>query len=147
MSVLILLYIVLLSLVMAFLEVQIEGNAGWAKNLPTWKFKNPIRSIIGWTTIDGYHVWLWAFIILIFHFPFIVGHNFSLDSELIVVESLLIFFVVEDFLWFVINPAWGLKKFFTKEIPWHPTKIFFLPQNYWISFLIIGVFEAVRRLV
>jgi hypothetical protein len=143
-----LVFLILVSLVIALQEIQIEGKGGWAEHLPTWKIKNPIRGIVGWPTlVDGYHLYLWLLMFLIFHAPFFFGFPFNKTNELLAIEMVLLFSILEDFLWFVFNPAWGIKKFFTEEIPWHPHKILFLPQNYWISFIIIGVFEIVKNII
>ena len=143
-----LIFLILVSLVIALQEIQIEGKGGWAENLPTWKIKNPIRGIVGWPTlVDGYHLYFWLLMLLIFHAPFFFGFPFNKTNELLVLEMILLFSVLEDFLWFVFNPNWGIKKFFTTEIPWHPHKILFLPQNYWVSFLIITVFEVVKNIL
>lgn len=139
-------FLLAVSVIFALLEIQIEGSEGWAENLPTWKVKNPFRKVVGWPTLaDGYHFWMWVFVILIFHAPFFFGFPFNQINELLIIEMIFIFFLLEDFLWFVFNPSWGLKNFFTKEIPWHPHKIMFLPQNYWIGFVLLAIFEIVKN--
>jgi hypothetical protein len=147
MNPLLLIFVFLISVTFALTEIQIEGPEGWAKNLPTWKVKNPIKKIIGWTTLDGYHTWMWVFFIIAFHSPYYFGLPFSLSKEVLLLESFFLFMFVEDFLWFVFNPAWGIKKFFTKEIPWHPNKILYLPQDYWISFFLLIVLDLIRRVI
>lgn len=143
-----LIFILITSASFALLEIQIEGSGGWAENLPTWKIKNPFKKIVGWSTlVDGYHMWMWVFTISMFHAPIFFGMPFTLGNELIIIESLLFFYFLEDFFWFVFNPSWGIKKFFTKEIPWHPNKILFLPQNYWLFMVIIIVFEVFKNSV
>ncbi|MBU1127366.1 MAG: hypothetical protein ABIH88_02555 [Patescibacteria group bacterium] len=139
-------YTLICALFFALLEIQIEGDGGWAKNLPCWRIKNPLRKIIGWKEITGYHVFFWVLFFLFFHFPFFFGFDFNLNNELIILELLFLFLFVEDFFWFVFNPSWGIKKFFKKEIPWHPKKILFFPQNYWIGFLTLLLIDFLRRL-
>lgn len=139
-------FLVIMSAAWALMEIQIEGNGGWAENLPTWKVKNPFPKILSWPTlVDGYHLWMWATTILIFQSPFFFGWAFNIQNELVAIEMWFLFGLIEDFLWFVFNPAWGIKKFFIKEIPWHKNKILFLPQNYWVMFVIIFLFEVFRR--
>ncbi|MFC1625903.1 hypothetical protein ACFL1Q_02595 [Patescibacteria group bacterium] len=140
------LFLIIISTVFALLEIQIEGTAGWAKNLPTWRIKNPFKKIINWPTlVDGYHLYVWILSFFIFHGPFFFGFPFNLKNELLVLELLLVFFTLEDFLWFVFNPAWGIKKYFTTEIPWHKRKILYIPQDYWIFIIIIGIIEVVKH--
>lgn len=141
-------FVIVISAVVALLEIQIEGTGGWAKNLPKWEIKNPFKKIVGWPTLlDGYHFWSWVLILIVFHTPFFFGLSFNRTNELLVIEMLIIFLQLEDFLWFVFNPAWGIKKFFTQEIPWHGRKILFLPKNYWIYFIFLGIFEVVKNLL
>jgi hypothetical protein len=42
------------------------------------------------------------------------------------------FWVVEDFLWFVVNPAFGLRRFRPRHIAWHKRWAFGAPVDYWI---------------
>jgi len=128
------------------MEIQIEGENGWAAKLPTWRVKNPLKIISGWPEITGYHLFLWLTFIAIFHFPFFLGFPLTLANELLVIEVVYAFLFIEDFFWFVFNPGWGLKKFFSQKIPWHADKFLFLPQSYWLSFAIIIILEFLRRL-
>lgn len=128
-------YIAAISALFAYLEIQIEGNHGWAEKLPTWKIKNPVRGIIGWPYVTGYHVSMWALFISLFHWPFFVGNVWNWKNEFFILQGLAWFLYLEDFWWFVLNPAWGLRRFFTTEIPWHPHKFLFFPLNYWIGLL------------
>ncbi len=147
MSISLFIYIIWISLIFAFLEIQIEGARGWAENLPCWKYKNPFRKIIGWTTIDGYHVYCWLLFGSLFHLPYFFGYPITIENEFNIILSFFLFGIFEDFLWFVFNPAWGIKKFFTKEIPWHPKKILFFPQNYWIQFTTLLLLLLARNFV
>lgn len=140
-------FVFLCALIHALLEIQIEGENGWAEKLPTKRFNNPFEKITGWTYIDGYHLFTWILFILFFHLPFLFNLSFNFQNELLILESIFVFFLVEDFLWFVINPKWGIKNFFTQKISWHPNKILFFPQNYWISFIIIFVLDFIRKSV
>lgn len=137
-------YLILVSLLFALLEIQIEGANGWSEKLPAWKIKNPFRRVIGWTHFDGYHFYGWLLFGALFHLPYFFGFPFSLKNEFVVIESIFIFFAVEDFLWFVFNPAWGIKKFFTKEIPWHPRKIILFPQDYWIQLCLFFLLQLMK---
>lgn len=47
--------------------------------------------------------------------------------------------MLEDFLWFVLNPAFGLVKFRPGHIPWHKYWLFFAPVDY-VVFTIVGSF-------
>lgn len=108
-------YIILLVLaafLLAKLEIQIEGSAGWARNLPTWRKQLPGFEL------TGYHVYLLSFIFVLMHFPFVfVSWNWNIEMQIL--SFYLAFWILEDFLWFVLNPGFGLKKFKADYIPWH----------------------------
>jgi hypothetical protein len=134
-------YLFLASLVFALLEVQIEGEAGWARNLPTWRYENRItRALLGHRPITGYHLYMHLLVIALVHAPFALGLlESSLAGELRILAFLVLFWVVEDFLWFVVNPAWGFRHFRQDRIRWHALHWWgMMPRDYWI-FMPIGV--------
>jgi hypothetical protein len=134
-------YLFLASLVFALLEVQIEGEAGWARDLPTWRYENCItRALLGNRPITGYHLYMHLLVIALVHAPFGLGLlEFSLAGELRILAFLVFFWVVEDFLWFIVNPAWGFRHFRQDRIRWHARHWWgMMPRDYWI-FMPIGV--------
>ncbi len=132
-----------LLLVLAFwfakVEIQIEGTDGWAKNLPTWKFENhwALKIFFGGRAMTGYHAWVLSFIFLIFHLPVCFATPWSWALESRVLGGFMIFWILEDFLWFVVNPGFGISKFKKQYISWHPRWIWLAPIEYWI-FLPLG---------
>lgn len=118
--------------VLAKVEIHIEGGHGWAENLPTWRIENhPLLDLFfGGKPITGYHVWMLSFIFIIFHFPLFVDPGFDWYIEARIIAGLILFWIIEDFLWFVINPAYGLRKFSSKYISWHKRWWFGLPFEY-----------------
>ena len=44
----------------------------------------------------------------------------------------MLFWVSEDFLWFVLNPAYGLQHFAAQWIPWHKHWWGPVPADYWV---------------
>jgi hypothetical protein len=77
------------------------------------------------------------FIALVFHLTFILHTRFTNRLELRVLGSLAVFWILEDFLWFVLNPAYGLAKFNRLSIPWHPHWLLGVPVDY-VVYLIAG---------
>jgi len=144
MSVELILFTIVVAIILALLEIQIEGENGWARKLPTWRLKNPLKKFVNWPYLTGYHIYLQLLFITILQLPFLVGFPFSLKNEILIFEVYLLIVYLEDFFWFVFNPKWGIKRFFTEEVPWHSKKILFLPRNYWISFAILAVVEFIR---
>ncbi len=132
-------FLLILAYFFANVEVQIEGTAGWAQNLPTWRIEKHwlLDIFFGGRPMTGYHAWVLSFVILFFHIPFFFFHHWSPWLEARVIGGFIIFWIAEDFLWFVINPGYGIKKFKKKYIPWHPKWFLIAPIEYWI-FLPIG---------
>ena len=72
-------WVVLLGFFFAQVEIQIEGAAGWAANLPTWRIEQHWLLDIFWggRPLTGYHAWVFSFIALFFHFPSIFMQQWS----------------------------------------------------------------------
>ncbi len=132
--------IVILSFWFAKVEIQIEGTEGWAKNLPTWRIKKHwlLKLFFGGREMTGYHAWVLSFILIFFHIPFAFVSPWTWALEGQVLGGMLLFWIVEDFLWFVVNPGYGIKKFKKEFIPWHPNWILIAPVEYWIFIPISG---------
>lgn len=119
----------------ALVEIEIEGPTGWARNLPTWRIENRwTRLIFGARAITGYHVYVQLFLLTLLHAPFAFAFvGFTWARELRILAFALLFWVLEDFLWFVLNPAYGLRAFNRKRIWWHaPNWWWIMPRDYWI---------------
>lgn len=135
------LYIFFMALVLALLEIQIEGPHGWAKNLPTWRPKNENfvlriwKKILSGRDITGYHLTMFLFVILLFHLPYVFGLQWSFIAEIKTISILLLFFVLWDFLWFVCNPHYPLRQFRKEHIDWHKRWFLWLPLDYWLAII------------
>lgn len=124
----------LLAYFFAWIEIAIEGPAGWAGNLPTWRIEQHWLLDIFWGSrpMTGYHAWVFPFIFLFFHFPMAFFRRWSWRLEMRALACVALFWLVEDFLWFVLNPAWGVERFGPQFIPWHKHWIAFAPMEYWL---------------
>ena len=119
----------------ALAEIQIEGPNGWAANLPTWRVENRwTRLLYSSKPLTGYHLYTQLFILLAAHLPFGLGFvPATWSAEARILSFFMLFWVLEDFLWFVLNPAFGLKRFRAEHIWWHaPTWWWIMPRDYWI---------------
>lgn len=127
-------WIFLMAALFALLEIQIEGGDGWAARLPTWRVRasSRLRWLFGNREITGYHVFAFAFMAVVFHLPLVLFGHFSLRMEARILASLAVFWMTEDFLWFVFNPAYGLRRFRPRHIPWHPHWALGVPVDYWV---------------
>src|SRR3569832_121271 len=137
-----LLWVAMLALFFAQTEIQIEGAAGWAANLPTWRFEHHWLLDLFWggRPMTGYHAWMFPFISLFFHFPVFLNGIWSWQLECRILACIMFFWLLEDFLWFALNPAYGLERFQPAAIPWHKHWLLALPVDYWIlTMLCIGL--------
>lgn len=118
----------------ARVEVEIEGDAGWAANLPTWRIEQHILLDLFWggRAMTGYHAWMFSFIGVFFHFPLFFMGRWSLPLEARVAASIMLFWIVEDFLWFVVNPSFGWRRFTPAHVPWHRRWVAGAPVDYWL---------------
>ena len=129
------LYMILVAGVLALWEIQIEGKNGWAKNLPTWRVKT---KILGGRDLTGYHLFMWIFLLLSFHFVFIFI-VWDWRTESLVLGFLTGMILSEDFFWFILNPSFGLRRFSKRYIPWHKSWIGPFPTFMWYGLIIFIV--------
>ena len=134
-----LLWVLLLSMFFAETEIQIEGANGWAASLPTWRIEKHLLLDIFWggRAMTGYHAWVFSFMFLAFHLPHVVQGRFSWRTEARCIAALMIFWIAEDFLWFVLNPAFGLVRFTQIDIPWHKHWLLGVPTDY-LTYMSMG---------
>ena len=79
------------------------------------------------------HVWMILFMTAVFHVPLAVFHTFSIKAEARILGSLILFWMIEDFLWFVLNPAFGIRRFRDKHIEWHKRWVGPVPLDYIVA--------------
>ncbi len=118
----------------AKMEIQIEGKDGWAAALPTWRIESHwiLNWFYGGRPLTGYHVWAFCFVFLSLHQPFFWGVPWSWKSELGIMGTYYLFWIVEDFLWFVLNPHYGWSRFNKREVWWHKRWLMGFPLDYWV---------------
>lgn len=134
-------FVFVAALAFAQLEIEIEGPNGWASNLPTWRIKNRwTRLLLGSRPLTGYHLWVHIFVLVMIHFPVALRISpWSWGLELRILSFDILFFLVEDFMWFVLNPAFGFRRFRRENIWWHaPSWWWIMPRDYWVLVLIGG---------
>ncbi len=122
------LWISLYAVLWSYMEVEIEGkDGGWAKNLPSKKFFN--------TKFTWYHIIMNTIVIMTIIYS-LFGRN-SWEILFYIVG----WFMIEDFVWFMINPGFGWSKYTKKDIWWHSEQpwVFGIPlHNYICVFLLCG---------
>ncbi|HXV61323.1 MAG TPA: hypothetical protein VEK15_11555 [Vicinamibacteria bacterium] len=140
-----LVFIVIAAFMFAKLEIEIEGRHGWAEKLPTWRIEHHVLLdwFFGGRPLTGYHAWAFLFVLFAFHLPFFWAGAWSVRSELHAVGGYTLFWIIEDLLWFLLNPHYGWKKFTRHDVWWHKRWALGLPLDYWI----LGSFAAVLLIV
>jgi hypothetical protein len=133
----IILYIIILAALHGKLEIQIEGDAGWAKNLPCKKFNNKFLDLILGKGITAYHIWMLILFLFIFHMPFLFI-EWSIKQELFTLGLFCFYFIIEDLFWFIEHEKYGIKKFRKNCIDWHRRFFCGLPYSY-IGGIILGI--------
>lgn len=134
-----LIFIIFLAFILALWEIQIEGKDGWAAKIPAWRIeKGWVMKLTGGRPLTGYHVYMTVFLIAMVHLPlFFINWNWRRESLLLGVYVSIVF--IEDFLWFVLNPHFGIKNFRKGKIWWHKQWWGPAPALYWILLVIAGI--------
>jgi hypothetical protein len=127
-----LVFMVLIAWILALWEIQIEGKDGWAAKAPCWRIeKGRLMKLTGGRPVTGYHFYMTLFMIAIVHFPlYFVSWSWQVES--LIIGFYIGMVVIEDFLWFVLNPYYGIGKFRKGEIWWHKDWLGPVPAMYWI---------------
>lgn len=124
-------YLFLIVLALAALEVQIEGKHGWMKKIPTWRIRSKFFGFfMGGKELTGYLFYLLIILLMFFHLPFLGGATWSWQAEVEIISLFLLFSVFWDFLWFVLNPYYGLKRLKKKYVYWHKQWFLGMPLDY-----------------
>jgi len=129
-----LVFVPIAAYIWAKLEIQIEGPNGWAEQLPTWRIEKHrlLDWFFGGRPLTGYHTWAFAFVGFVFHMPFFWAGKWSMRGESQALGAIMIFWVLEDFLWFVFNPHFGWRKYRKENIWWHKNWVLGFPLDYWV---------------
>lgn len=112
------------ALLFAAVEIEIEGPHGWAERLPTWFRVTPIYARIyafamRGKPLTGYHLVMFFLPLWSFHIGFVGGVPWTWAAEATALSTYMVWVVIWDFLWFVLNPRFGWKRFRKNEVWWH----------------------------
>lgn len=134
-------WVALMAVAFAMVEIQIEGANGWASALPTWRVERHWLLDLFWggRPLTGYHAWVFTFMALAFHLPQFMAGRFSLREEARSVGHLMLFWIIEDALWFALNPAFGIAALREGRVPWHVDWTLGVPTDY-VTFSLVGAF-------
>jgi len=138
-----------IAMILAGMEIEMEGKYGWAERIPTpYIVEGRIARI--WAYFQGgrpltvYHIYTTLLTLLIAHIPFAgilfsQGMEWSLGKELAVLSMFFVWVATWDFLWFVLNPYYGIRNFKRDKIWWHSKRKWIkglFPKDYLNAFLI-----------
>lgn len=112
------------ALLLALVEIEIEGRFGWAEKIPTWYRTTGVCGkawglFLAGKPLTGYHLFLNALLLLLLHSGFfILGAAWSVRDEMLLVAKFFVFAAFWDFLWFVFNPFYGLRNYKKTTVWW-----------------------------
>lgn len=99
---------------LAFLERSVEGDLGGGEGTGGWR-----KTFFGYR-LKEYHFWLWYVVVPIFVFsPLVVG-GWDIHLFGVLAVAYLSGGVLEDFVYFLVNPHFGIKKWNSKFGTWMP---------------------------
>jgi len=146
-------FLFILAFLFAFIEVQIEGKDGWGRHLPTWRAR-PGSFAARWYAhfmqgkeLTGYHAGMFSLVFLVLLLPFVFGVPVTAAAIFQTFSLYFLLVVFWDFLWFVVNPYFGLSKFRREHIPWHKRWFWRLPADYYVGFFLSFGFAALSFFV
>lgn len=121
-------FILINSILLAYIEIQIEGSSGWAQNLPTWQVQ--YKDFI----FTGYHLALWLFLFVYLHFIYFFL-PWSAKQECLILVTFFTILCLEDAFWFLLNPD----KIYQDD--WRNPKIGIVPYFYFICLFLTLFFS------
>lgn len=139
-------YLFVFCVFLAALESQIEGGAGWAGNLPTWKpsishwYARFYRKIMSGKDMTAYHLFVFSLVLIFMHYPYFAGKFWNWPSEFTTLSLFFLITIFWDFLWFVINPRYDFRHFWAENVWWHKKWFLHLPIDYWFGFALSSLF-------
>lgn len=131
-------FLLIVSLVVALIEIAIEGEHSGAEKNPIWKpdpdswlAKLYSKAVMSGKSLTGYHIIVFGLVLIILHLPFSLI-EWSGIKELEVVSCYLLVAMVWDFLWYVWNKYYGIRTFGpdNPKIQWHKRWIGRVPVDY-----------------
>ncbi len=140
------------ALVMAVVEIEIEGPYGWAEKLPTpYRVSGPLARafglVLGGKPLTGYNLLMFAATLVAFHLPFAFGAPWTAARELALLAAWIAWSAVWDFLWFLLNPAYGWRRFRPGNVWWHRRWLWRLPLDYWVAVVVSLALALAAQLV
>ncbi len=99
---------------MSFWEAYVEKRSAWDKDKAGWKIR------IGKYALSAYHFYIfWVMWPLLLILPLVIC---GFDKRLfgVLISAYFSGMIIEDFMWYVVNPAVKLKEFYTEFSDYYP---------------------------
>ena len=128
-------FLIILAAFHAKMELMSEGKMGWGLKFPCWRVNNALTQLLLGKELSGYHFYMCLTFLLLFHSPFLFI-TFNLSNELFIMGFYFLYWIVEDFLWFIESKHYGLRNFKKGRIYWHKRFFGGLPVSYWTGIII-----------
>lgn len=120
---------------LSFVEAYVEGRNAWHKHKYGWKIK--IFNIY----FTGYHFFLFIIMIPLFLTLPLIIYGFNIKLLGILISAYFTGLIIEDIMWYVVNPKVKLKEYwtsFSNYFPWIKIKNKkIIPVFYIINLLIV----------
>jgi hypothetical protein len=100
---------------LSFVEAYVEGRNLWDKRKVGWKIILP-----GGTKFSGYHFFLFLVMIPLFLTLPLVVYGWNKELFGILLSSFFSGIVIEDFVYFIVNPVVKFKEFFSELTDYYP---------------------------
>ena len=123
-------YTLLSGLIYSLIEIEIEGPNGWCEKLPTCNFVK-----LGSKNMILYHIYMLIYLTITYISMYTFTYNsISIENVCNVVSNISLFLMVEDVLWFSLNPYYTIGKYTKEDITWHSNQpwIFSVPLDNYI---------------
>jgi hypothetical protein len=124
---------------LAGVEIEIEAAHGWAERLPTWyRRRGVVATVYGWfmakRPLTGYHVFALPLPLLALHLPYFWGEDWTWGAEARTLATYFALAVFWDYLWFVLNPAYTVRRFRRGAVWWFSGPwIWRFPLDYYVG--------------
>ena len=118
-------YTIVYAALYSLLEIEIEGKYGWGRQLPTFTIlTGPFKHF------TFYHLIMATIIILTNTYPIIADSALRrpTDTLALCIYNNILWFSIEDFLWFVLNPYYTYKNYRSASAQWHSLRPFSGPM-------------------
>lgn len=138
------LFVLFISIITALFEIEVEGPHGWATYLPTWRINTAIfEKFLNGKSLTGYHLFFYSLLFFMFQFPILIT-GWSFATEFLLLSCFFQFTILWDFLWFILNPYFGWKRYIKGNIWWFRTWFGPFPVDYYIGLTLSATFATLR---